>query len=502
MTILIAGASGLLGRGLVEVCNTKHIDYIGTYFSRKIANAYYVNFNDEDELYQFMIDKHIHVCINCIVERQIDVCETNWNRIKLMNIDMVTILSRVCSKLKIHLVHISTDYVFDGKIPPYYCNTEVNPLQNYGISKLLSEKRIIANTTDYTIIRVPVLYSDKIENLSENAVSIIGKKVLNQIEETQEDDYSIRRPVFIPDFCIFIIYCVQFSHYGIYHYYNPIDKTTKYNIAKQIGDYLGKSISHIKPNNGGKNIANRPYDTELKDDKYDINQFHRTRLQLGIQKCFAKWKHPIIRSSTKNDSLFLMLDLDGTLLNTDKTHYIAYSRVLREYNIYMTYEEFEKIIHFGNMDTVLNEYNLSVTEIKDKKRKAFLEDTVIEFMSGAESFLEYLIDHDINFVIVTNTSSYAIEHYKKIQPLLQKITKWICKEDYTYPKPNSECYKLAINKYYTGEMYKIGFENTKNGYDAIKNEVNCTYFISTCDSPSYPIMKNEDVYIISEYKSL
>jgi dTDP-4-dehydrorhamnose reductase len=498
MTILITGASGLLGRCLVELLESMNVKYITTYNTRQIVNGYKVNFEDENEVSNFLKDNKISTCINCIVQRQVDICENNWEEIKRININLVDTLSRQCHNLGIYFIHISTDYVFDGKAPPHYPISEVNPLQNYGISKLISEKRVIANmnAVPYTIIRVPVLYSDNIENLSENAVTVIGKKVLNQIETTSEDDYSIRRPVFIPDFCKFILSFIDNPRTGIFHYYNPVDISTKYNTANLIAEYLGKSAAHIKPNKSGGNMANRPYDTELKDDKYDIHKYHSTNLKEGIEKCFKKWKHPDILSN----EVFIMFDLDGTILNTDLTHYNAYYKALKEYNIELTWEMFDRCINDSLIDNLIVSYGLNLDEVKSKKLKYMLDDTKIEFIEGADVIINKLIENDRNFVIVTNTSYAVIEHYMNCLPLLRKIKNWVCREDYVYAKPSSNCYEVALKKFYKNEQYKIGFENTINGFNAIENMVDCVYFITTKLSSNYNRIKKEDIYLINDFK--
>lgn len=497
MTLLITGVSGLLGRSIAELCKNKNIKYLGTYNSRKVKNAIKVNFNDENDIKQHLIQNNISVCINCIVERQVDICENNWEDIKKINIDITNNLAKVCNSLNIYLIHISTDYVFDGRKSPYYPDHETNPLQNYGISKLISEKRVIANTKKYTIIRVPVLYSNIIENLSENAITLIGKKVLNPLEDTTEDNYSIRRPVFIPDLSEFIISFIKRPLYGIYHYYNVSDKCTKYEIAKMIGTFLNKSTEHIKPVTQF-NILNRPYDTELKDDKYDITQYGQTHLERGIEMCFKKWKHPSITHST-NKSVFIMMDLDGTILDTDKIHYQSYKKAFDMYNINLTRDTFDNIINISTIDNFILENNLDKIELKRHKTKFMLENTKIEFMAGADTFLEKIILNEINFVIITNTSKDIVEYYKRNVPLLNKVNNWICREDYVNPKPDSECYKLAIHKYYKGEEYKIGFENTIVGYNAIKNDVDCVYFITNNGSVNYNKIKKEDVYLFSDF---
>ena len=102
--------------------------------------------------------------------------------------------------MNIYFIHLSTDYVYDGQKPPFSPSSLTNPLQNYGISKLIAEQRIISNIkNNYLILRVPVLYSNKLKSLEESAVPLIIKKVMNKVENFQEDNFSIRRPLFIED---------------------------------------------------------------------------------------------------------------------------------------------------------------------------------------------------------------------------------------------------------------------------------------------------------------
>ena len=498
--LLITGISGLLGRTLANVCDKENIPYIGTHFSREHPHSYCIDYLNEKELYDFLNIHGITTCVHCIVERQVDVCESDWKKTKTINIDIVDRLAKACKQLTIHLIHISTDYVFDGSCPPYYPFHEVNPLQNYGISKWLSEKRVMSRLTQYSILRVPVLYSDSVENLSESAVTMIGKKVLNQVEATKEDDYSVRRPVFIPDFCVYIVSYIRHPRYGIFHFYHPTHKTTKYKMAQQIGIFLNMPTLHIEPVSSYENVANRPHDTQLLDDQYDIHEFHHTSLEDGIALCFQKWKFPKITETTDRQRFFLLMDLDGTLLDTDPLHYQAYQHALHP--IPFTWQEFEHVIHFSNMDAFLKKLPISYEEVKQKKKQWMLEQTSIRFIEGAETFLQHLIQYDFNFVMVTNTSRDIVEHYQTQLPLLQKIKNWITREDYHQPKPHSECYELTVQQYYKGETHTIGFENTLTGYQSIKENVDRVYFITNKDSLVYDTIKKEDIYLLPNYHSL
>jgi dTDP-4-dehydrorhamnose reductase len=204
--ILICGASGLVGKEMCSYLDDAKVPYIGTYNNNKINsdNMFKVDFSNPNELEKFLLLHNIKTCIFCIVERLTDICEERWNDIRKTNIDLVHITSYICNKLDIHFIHLSTDYVFDGSVQPNYPYSAKNPLQNYGISKLISEYRVVKNCRDYCIIRTPVLYSP-LSKLHDNAVCLIGKNVMDLTNKVKkEDDYSIRRPLYIKDLCAFI----------------------------------------------------------------------------------------------------------------------------------------------------------------------------------------------------------------------------------------------------------------------------------------------------------
>lgn len=505
MKVFVAGGSGLVGRCLINLLEEKNISYISTYNTRKTKNGFKINYDSYMDIRNLFELERPTICVNCIVQRLTDVCEKNWDETKRVNIDIVDKLSKICAEFNVYLIHISTDYIFDGRLQPNMIDSKPNPLQNYGISKLISEMRVIANTTLYAIIRVPVLYCDNIENLEENAVTLIGKKVLNQIHTTMEDDYSIRRPVYIPDFCMYILSIMKTKQNGIFHFYNPYDRFTKYEILKKISIFLGKKYEHITPSNHlNSNIANRPYDTELKDTQYSIDSYSFTPLEEGIRRCFYKWKHPDLVYSPDAKKCFLLMDLDGTLIHTDRIHYDAYKTAIRKYDIELNYNDFENAINNTSIDIMLTQLGIAHTEhanIKKEKYANMISSTQeIKLIDGVQEFLEACIKNGVNMAIVTNTSINIVEYFKRHIPILNEIPNWICREDYKLAKPNNECYALAIERFYKNEEYIIGFENTLNGYNAIQPSVNCVYFITSKQNKNYETIRQNDVYIIENFK--
>jgi len=497
--ILLCGASGLLGRELCKYFDNNNIEYIGTYNKNKInkPNMFKIDFSNVTELETFLIEHKITICIFCIVERLLDKCENYWNEIKHSNIDLVHFTSFFCNKLDINFIHFSTDYVFDGSKQPNLPDDVKNPLQNYGISKLISEYRVIKNCKKYCIIRTPVLYSSLCQ-IHDNAVCVIGKNImdLRNNKTFREDNYCIRRPLYIYDLCHFINDCIKNNFIGIYHFYNPYNKFTKYDISKMIGGVLGIEINNIIPNNSSsEGIAPRPYDTHLIDIKYNIQNYNFNNFNETIVKCFEKFKHSKITYENKND-FFICLDMDGTIIETNSAHYNSYKKTFETNNkTFLNIEEWNVIIMNNNIDNYLKSifYKEEIFNIK-KEKLEFLKEEVILFTKNSEIFLKFLIENDFNFCIVTNTSKETVEIFKEKLPLLNEIKQWIYRGDYKLAKPYGECYEVAKKKYYKNEKYIIGIEDSVVGYTALKQHTDLIYIYN-----NELLFKNNDCYLFDDY---
>ena len=495
--ILICGASGLVGKEMCSFLDDNNINYIGTYNKNIInkENMYKINFSNQNIIEEFLLFHKIKTCIFCIVERLTDVCEHKWDEIKKTNIDLVNITSYICNKLNIKFIHLSTDYVFDGSIQPNYPNSLKNPLQNYGISKLVSEYKVITNCKKFCIIRTPVLYSS-LSKIHDNAVCLIGKNVMDLRNKlTNEDNYSIRRPLYIKDLCIFIYDCINENFNGIYHFYNPYNKFTKYNICQKISNYLKIPINNIIPHNiKNEGIASRPYDTQLLDDNFNILNYNFHDFDETIKECFQKFNHTHIKVENKQD-IFICMDLDGTIIESNIAHYNAYKKVFLMRNCeFLSIDEWNYIIMYNNIDNYLKKiFGNEIDHIKEEKLN-YLKHETISFTKNNDLFLKFLIENNFNFCIVSNANKNTVNIFKKKLPLLNKVKQWILRDDYENPKPNGECYLLAKNKYYKQEKYIIGIEDSMVGYNSLKCLTNVIYIY---DNDS--IFKNNDCFLFNDY---
>ena len=537
--ILVCGASGLVGRDLCDLFERENIRYDGTYHTctdRAFCerdHMFRVDFTNPSDVSDFFT-KNGHrwlACVFLVVQRMVDVCEKDWNAIMRVNVDAVDMMSSLCEKNDIYFIHLSTDYVFDGTTPPYSPKTPVNPLQNYGITKLLSECRVqknYATSPNYCIIRTPVLYTgNNASPLYDNAVTVLSKSVMDLRAHTPgltrpEDDYYIRRPVYIPDLCIFIRAVAilatgttvgddtpaRFS--GIYHYYNPDNCFTKYQMTRAISEYLELSHLHIVPSRPGAGAgagayqqAMRPYDTQLVDARYNISNFFTHSFTETLPHVFSRFKHPkigitahqtttAVEQGRGDNTYFLMFDLDGTLVHTSYAHYRSYLEVFRNRGLlFMSYTEWNKYINYKNIHTYLEtvaadladqdtiETDRILSDMRNEKLAAFkiYAPMYIIPTNHALDMLRFIKANPttINAVVVTNSSQATTDIIRGVVPELDHIEKWCVRETYTAPKPHPECYAKAVELYYRQEKYMIGFENTSIGYESLRHSTPIIY---------------------------
>lgn len=289
MRVLVCGASGLLGRQLYTLLEgSDGFECVGTgrvnTLNGKLIRVNLCKLDDVEELFCHKFD----VCVNCVAERRVDVCEANWGVAKESNIDTAAAIASACVKFGVRLIHLSTDYVFDGRSSPYSTDSVPNPLQNYGISKLIAEFRVKTINPTALIIRVPVLYSSGTK-LSESAVTSVFRTVLDQTNATELDASCPRHPVYVPDFCAFLKGEIQVpSASGIIHYSS--DATiTKFEMARMAADYLRKPLLAIPISSPPG--ASRPIDTQFAPPHDQTLSFRAAMIQ-----CLQPFWHPKVGS--------------------------------------------------------------------------------------------------------------------------------------------------------------------------------------------------------------
>ncbi len=153
MNILITGAGGQLGRDCVDLLAARHTVYG--------CNSSQLNIADPEQVHELLHTMRPDVVINCAAYTAVDTCETDTKACELVNTTGPAHLAENCKQVGSRLIHVSTDYVFDGNKPvpqPYTENDPTSPLSAYGRTKLAGEEHIAAYLDNYLIVRTAWLY--------------------------------------------------------------------------------------------------------------------------------------------------------------------------------------------------------------------------------------------------------------------------------------------------------------------------------------------------------
>ncbi len=180
--ILVTGSAGQLGKSIKKISSKF---YSFNFFFTEKNELDISNFNLVKD---FLTSNKISVVINCAAYTDVDKAENNFELANLVNHLCVANLGILCKRFNIKLIHISTDFVFDGENKlPYTENIKPNPINDYGKTKLMGENKILSlNLRNSIILRTSWLYSEfdtnfvkKIyENMnSNNSISVVDDQI-------------------------------------------------------------------------------------------------------------------------------------------------------------------------------------------------------------------------------------------------------------------------------------------------------------------------------------
>ncbi|WP_142784485.1 dTDP-4-dehydrorhamnose reductase [Changchengzhania lutea] len=226
-TILVTGANGQLGKTIQELYseNTSGLDF-------KFVSKSELDITSEDLVESFFKENKFDYCINCAAYTNVEQAEKTPEIAFKVNAEAVKNLARACKENNVIIIHISTDYVFDGeKKTPYTIDDIPNPISEYGKSKLLGEQHIQEIMESFFIVRTSWLYSKK---YGKN----FYRTILNLAETKKELSITTEQvgcPTNTENLANYIINLITSKSidFGIKHYCDSREMTW-YEFAKQI----------------------------------------------------------------------------------------------------------------------------------------------------------------------------------------------------------------------------------------------------------------------------
>ena len=232
MKILITGAYGMLGSDLREVLKDNELI---------ITGSKDLDITKENNVLQFIEDKKPEIVINAAAYTNVDNCETDYDNAYLVNAIGPKNLAVACNKLNIPLIHVSTDYVFDGsKTTPLSEEDKLGPKTAYGKTKLEGEKFVQENTKKYFILRTAWLFGINGKNFVKTMINLSKKNNLLKVVNDQKGC-----PTYCYDLAMAIKQLLNSDKYGIYHLTNK-GELSWYDFAKKIFELSNITIN-VKP---------------------------------------------------------------------------------------------------------------------------------------------------------------------------------------------------------------------------------------------------------------
>lgn len=297
MSILITGANGLIGQYIGFYLQSLPKPFIATgkgnnripefdqsYCSLDITNADAV----QKALEQFKPT----TVINCAAISQVDICESNHDLCDKVNVQGVINLVNSCNSIGAKLVHLSSDFVFEGTKQNYKEDDIPNPISYYGQSKLKGEEIIQNRSQNWALIRTILVYGIPVNEGRSNIFTWAYSNLNNNKSITVVND-QVRMPTYVEDLAKGIIDIID-CETGIYHLSGK-ETTTVFEFVVQMAKMLDFPLELIKPISS-KNLnqkGKRPQSTGFDLTKaQNTIQYNPRSLLKGIKAAF----HQIVKT--------------------------------------------------------------------------------------------------------------------------------------------------------------------------------------------------------------
>lgn len=278
MNILVTGCNGQLGQEMRNVLEQK-MPGITIYTDRDTLDL-----TDAKTIQAFVLDNDITHIVNCAAYTNVDLAEEEKLECAAINVTAVKNIANAADLNGAKVIHISTDYVFDGTAHrPYRESDKVNPISQYGTTKRLGETALIALAPESIIIRTAWLYSPYGKNFV---------KTILRLSETNKEINVVSDQIGTPTYALDLaeaIVKILSSHQwvsGIYHFTDE-GAASWYDFAKAILRIAGKTTCRVNPipSEDYPQVASRPY--------YSVLDRSRIKATYGVE--IPHWEESLVK---------------------------------------------------------------------------------------------------------------------------------------------------------------------------------------------------------------
>lgn len=280
--IMVTGSNGLLGQKITDLSlQDPEIELIATSvgpnrYPLKAGYTYEeLDVLDSQRLDELVMKYHPDAIVHTAAMTNVDACEHDRDKCYALNVKSVENLIEVCQRKDIQLIHLSTDFIFDGEDGPYTEDAKANPLSYYGETKLESEILLQNSSCNWAILRTIIVYGI-VNDMSRTNIVLWAKAALEKGEPINVVDDQWRMPTLAEDLAQCCLLAVKKNAKGIFNASGK-DLMSILEIVERVADYYGLDKTLINPitSESLNQAAKRPKKTGFILDK--------TRRELGYE---------------------------------------------------------------------------------------------------------------------------------------------------------------------------------------------------------------------------
>ena len=234
-TILVSGAGGLLGRSLAALSTTGRPVVALSHADLDIADPGSV---------RAALDRHRPAAVvNAAAMTDVDGCERDPEAARRANVEGPLALAVACRETGARLVHVSTDFVFDGaKREPYTVEDTPNPISVYGRTKLEGEEAVLAELPEATVVRTSWVFGAGGKNFASRLFDYAARST------TLKGIVDMRSlPTYAPDLATRLVEIVEAGHWGTFHVVGGGEPATWFDVARAALDAAGRTDVELLP---------------------------------------------------------------------------------------------------------------------------------------------------------------------------------------------------------------------------------------------------------------
>jgi len=227
--IIILGGKGMLGTDIQKVCRQKN-------FNIKVLDLPELDITNHVQLREAIKDSQI--VINCAAYTNVDGAENESELAYKINAEAVGQLGNIAKEMNKWILHISTDFVFDGSLDrPYIETDETNPVNTYGKTKLAGEQLLIQSGCKYCIIRIEWTYGEAGNNFISKIVQYAGNNKMLKVVDDQ-----VGSPTATVEVAAAICKALENRPEGIFHFASS-GYVSRYKMAEFVFDKLSMDVN-------------------------------------------------------------------------------------------------------------------------------------------------------------------------------------------------------------------------------------------------------------------